>query len=272
MRGAHRLEHSRVTQGRKDTMRTTVSPSVRQAPCEHAADRERLILDYAPTIKYLAQRLASRLPPSVALDDLVNAGVIGLIDAIEKYDPRRDNTFKTYAEFRIRGAMLDAVRSLDWVPRSVRQKERALAQAYATLERTLGRAARDEEVASLLGIDLETFDAWLTQVRGVSLVSLDTPGMGMPDGESLTVLDLVSADAAQGPAQLVQEQQRTARLAEAIDALPQQEKVVIALYYHEELTMKEIGQVLDITESRVSQIHTKAILHLRSKLTLLMDV
>jgi len=272
MRGAHRLEHSRVTQGRKDTMRTTVSPSVRQAPCEHAADRERLILDYAPTIKYLAQRLASRLPPSVALDDLVNAGVIGLIDAIEKYDPRRDNTFKTYAEFRIRGAMLDAVRSLDWVPRSVRQKERALAQAYATLEHTLGRAARDEEVASLLGIDLETFDAWLTQVRGVSLVSLDAPGMGMPDGESLTVLDLVSADAAQGPAQLVQEQQRTALLAEAIDALPQQEKVVIALYYHEELTMKEIGQVLDITESRVSQIHTKAILHLRSKLTLLMDV
>ena len=118
------------------------------------------------------------MPPSVALDDLVNAGVIGLIDAIEKYDPRRDNTFKTYAEFRIRGAMLDAVRSLDWVPRSVRQKERALAQAYATLERTLGRAARDEEVASLLGIDLENFDAWLTQVRGVSLVQSRRPRHG----------------------------------------------------------------------------------------------
>ena len=151
---------------------------MRQAPCAHAADRERLILAYAPTIKYLAQRLASRLPASVALDDLIHAGVIGLIDAIAKYDPRRDNTFKTYAEFRIRGAMLDAVRSLDWVPRSVRQKERALAQAYATLERTLGRAARDEEVASLLGIDLETFDAWLTQVRGVSLVQSRHPRHG----------------------------------------------------------------------------------------------
>jgi RNA polymerase sigma factor for flagellar operon FliA len=203
------------------------------------------------------------------MDDLLNAGVIGLIDAIAKYDPRRDTTLKTYAECRIRGAMLDEVRRLDWVPRSVRQKERALAQTYATLERTLGRAARDEEVAALLGIDLETFNTWLTQVGGVSLVSLDTPGMGMPDGASLTVLDVVSTEAAQDPAQLVQAQQHTARLAEAIGALPQQEKVVLALYYNEELTMKEIGQVLDLTESRVSQIHTKAILHLRSKLTLL---
>ena len=152
-----------------------------------------------------------------------------------------------------------------------RQAYATLAQAYATLERTLGRAGRDEEVAALLGIDLEELDTWLSQVRGVSLVSLDTPGMGRPDGESLTMLDLVSTEAAQGPAQLVQAQQRTALLAEAIEALPQQEKVVIALYYNEELTMKEIGQVLDVTESRVSQIHTKAILHLRSKLSLLLD-
>jgi RNA polymerase sigma factor for flagellar operon FliA len=252
-------------------MRTTAKPAVCQEPRDHADDRERLILEYAPTIKYLAQRLASRLPSAIALDDLINAGVIGLIDAIAKYDPRRDNTFKTYAEFRIRGAMLDAVRSLDWVPRSVRQKERALAQAYATIERTLGRAGRDEEVAALLGIDLEELNAWLSQVRGVSLVSLETSGMSTPDGEPLTILDLVATDATQGPAQLVQAQQRTALLAEAIDALPQQEKVVIALYYNEELTMKEIGQVLNVTESRVSQIHTKAILHLRSKLTLLDD-
>ena len=253
-------------------MRTTGSSSVLEAPRDTAADRERLILDYAPTIKYVAQRLASRLPPSIALDDLINAGVIGLIDAIAKYDPRRENTFKTYAEYRIRGAMLDAVRSLDWAPRSVRQKERALAQAYATLERTLGRAARDEEVAALLGIDLATFDAWLTQVRGVSVGSLESSGLGTPDGASFSLLDLVATEAAQGPEQRVQAQQRTALLAEAIDALPQQEKVVIALYYTEELTMKEIGQVLEITESRVSQIHTKAILHLRSTLTLLRDV
>ena len=141
--------------------------------------------------------------------------------------------------------MLDAVRSLDWAPRSVRQKERALAQAYATLERTHGRPGRDEEVAALLGIDLEELDAWLTQVRGVSLGSLEAPGLGTPDGDAFTLHDLVATDAAQGPEARVQAHQRTALLAEAIDALPQQEKVVIALYYHEELTMKEIGQVLD---------------------------
>jgi len=125
-------------------MQTPGSSSVLEAPCATVADRERLILASAPTIKYLAQRLASRLPASIALDDLIHAGVIGLIDAIAKYDPSRENTFKTYAECRIQGAMLDAVRSLDWAPRAVRQKERALAQAYTTLERTHGRPGRDE--------------------------------------------------------------------------------------------------------------------------------
>jgi RNA polymerase sigma factor for flagellar operon FliA len=250
-------------------MQTTGSSCVLEPPCATAADRERLILAYAPTIKYLAQRLASRLPASIELDDLIQAGVLGLIDAIAKYDPSRDNMFKTYAECRIQGAMLDSVRSLDWVPRSVRQKARDLAQAYATLERTHGRPGRDEEVAALLGIDLAALDAWLTQVRGVSLGSLEAPGLGTSDGDAVTLRDRVATEAAQGPEPRVQAQQRTALLAEAIDALPQQEKVVIALYYHEELTMKEIGQVLDVTESRVSQIHTKAILHLRGTLTVL---
>ena len=252
-------------------MQTPGSSSVLEAPCTTAADRERLILAYAPTIKYIAQRLASRLPASIALDDLIQAGVIGLIDAIAKYDPSRENTFKTYAEFRIQGAMLDAVRSLDWAPRSVRQKERALAQAYTTLERTHGRPGRDEEVAALLGIDLAELDAWLTQVRGVSMGSLESAGMRTPNGDACTLLDVVATEATEGPEPRVQAQQRTALLAEAIDALPQQEKVVIALYYHEELTMKEIGQVLYVTESRVSQIHTKAIFHLRSTLTVLLD-
>src|SRR6266498_4142939 len=136
-------------------------------------DRDRLILEYAPTIKYIAQRIAARLPPHIGLDDLINAGVIGLIDAIAKYDSSRDNTFKTYAEFRIRGAMLDELRSLDWVPRSVRQKESTLERAYEALERRLGRSAHDEEVAALLGIPLEELDEWLSQVRGVSLLSLE---------------------------------------------------------------------------------------------------
>ena len=134
-------------------MSTIPSPYVRKAPRIDPSDKERLILEYAPTIKYIAQRIAARLPPHIGLDDLINAGVIGLIDAIAKYDSSRDNTFKTYAEFRIRGAMLDELRSLDWVPRSVRQKESALERAYEALERTLGRSAQDEEVADLLGIE-----------------------------------------------------------------------------------------------------------------------
>jgi RNA polymerase sigma factor for flagellar operon FliA len=252
-------------------MSTIPSPYVRKAPHIDPDDRERLILEYAPTIKYIAQRIAARLPPHIGLDDLVNAGVIGLIDAIAKYDASRDNTFKTYAEFRIRGAMLDELRNLDWVPRSVRQKESALERAYEVLERSLGRAAHDEEVAEMLSIPLEEFHEWLGQVRGVSLLSLEAPGLRASDGEALNLLDLVSADDAQSPAQLVQARRLKALIAEAIDDLPYQEKVVISLYYYEELTMKEIGKVLDITESRVSQIHTKSILHLRSKLKVLLQ-
>ncbi|GIX47071.1 MAG: RNA polymerase sigma factor WhiG [Candidatus Tectimicrobiota bacterium] len=236
-----------------------------------AQEKERLILEYAPVIKYIAQRLAIRLPPHISVDDLINAGVIGLIDAIEKYDPSRDNTFKTYAEFRIRGAMLDELRNMDWVPRSVRQKESALNRAYEELERRLGRSAEDEEVAAFLGIDTEELYAWLNQLRGVALLSLDALGLHSHDGEPFNLLDILPGDEAQNPVQMLQKQRLREILARAIDELPYQERVVISLYYFEELTMKEIGKVLHITESRVSQIHTKAIFHLRSKLKLLRD-
>lgn len=250
---------------------TIPNPYARKAARVTPGDKERLILEYAPTIKYIAQRVAARLPPHIALDDLINAGVIGLIDAIEKFDPTRDNTFKTYAEFRIRGAMLDELRSLDWVPRSVRQKESALGRAYTDLERKLGRSARDEEVAALLGIELEEFYEWLNQVRGVSLLSLEAPGARATDGETVNLLDLVATDDDQDPAHVVQARRLKEVIAEAVDDLPYQEKVVISLYYYEELTMKEIGKVLDITESRVSQIHTKSIFHLRTKLKVLLQ-
>jgi RNA polymerase sigma factor for flagellar operon FliA len=148
----------------------------------------------------------------------------------------------------------------------VRQKESALERAYESLERSLGRSPHDEEVAELLGIALEGFYEWLSQVRGVSLLSFEAPGLRASDGETLSLLDLVSTDEAQSPAQLVQSRHLKALIAEAVDDLPYQEKVVISLYYYEELTMKEIGKVLDLTESRVSQIHTKSIFHLRSKL------
>jgi RNA polymerase sigma factor for flagellar operon FliA len=234
-------------------------------------EKDRLILEYAPVIKYIAQRIAIRLPPHVSVDDLINAGVIGLIDAIEKYDASRDNTFKTYAEFRIRGAMLDELRGLDWVPRSVRQKEHALDRAYEELERRLGRSATDEEVAALLGIALEDFYTWLGQVKGVSLLSLETLGMRSADGEAINLLEILPSDDTHGPAQLLLANRLKAIIARAIEDLPYQEKVVISLYYYEELTMKEIGKVLEITESRVSQIHTKAIFHLRTKLKILQE-
>ena len=247
---------------------STIAPHC-MAASESVSDTdriERVLTEHAPMVKYIAQRLAFRLPPSVTVDDLIQAGVIGLIDAIDKYDPCRDTSFKTYAEFRIRGAMLDALRNLDWAPRSVRQKEHTLTRAYEELERHLGRPARDEEIAAYLELDLSELHDWLNQLKGTTLISLEAPGLRTPDGEALNLLDMLSSNTGDDPAGLIQDSNLKAVVAQAIDNLPQQEKIVIALYYYEELTMKEIGRVLDITESRVSQVHSKAILRLRAKL------
>jgi RNA polymerase sigma factor for flagellar operon FliA len=165
--------------------------------------------------------------------------------------------------------MLDELRSLDWVPRSVRQKESALERAYEELERRLGRSATDEEVAEKLDISLRDFYQWLNQVKGVSLLSLETLGMRATDGEAINLLEILPSDNTKGPAFVFQTHRLKEMVARAIDDLPYQEKIVISLYYYEELTMKEIGKVLEITESRVSQIHTKAMLHLRPKLKIL---
>ena len=247
-------------------MCTTHSSDVHEAPQCQSEQVEALIQEYAPLIKYIAQRLACRLPASVCLDDLISAGVIGLMDAIAKYDPTRATTFKTYAEWRIRGAMLDDLRELDWVPRTVRQKEHALTRAYAEVERREGRPAEDEEVAAVLGLDLDELDDWLTQVRGVSVLSLDTPLEPDPDGNPITCLDMLLVDDALSPLQIAETEDLKRHLAEAIDQLPWREKVIISLYYYEELTMQEIGKVLELTLSRISQLHTKAILHLRAAL------
>jgi RNA polymerase sigma factor for flagellar operon FliA len=243
------------------SMRPEVDATSRQDP-QHV---EALIEAYAPLVKYIAHRLACRLPASVGLEDLISAGVLGLLDAIKKYDPQRQTMFKTYAECRIRGAMLDYVRELDWVPRSVRKKEQALIAAYAALERQQGHPATDEDVAAWLGRDLDTFHQWLTEVRGVSVLSLETPLAYDAKGYAFTALAQL-ADGAPGPDEFAETHDLERHLAEAIDALPQQEKVVLSLYYYEELTMQEIGQVLEVTLSRISQIHTKAIFHLRAAL------
>src|SRR6266699_150184 len=156
-------------------MGTTPAHTVHTAQPSQPAESDALIQEYAPLVKYIAQRLACRLPASICLDDLISTGVVGLMDAIAKYDPTRGTTFKTYAEWHMRGAMLDALRAMDWVPRSVRLKEHALTQAYAALERQHGRPADDEDVAALLGLDRDAFHDWLTDVRSVSLLSLERP-------------------------------------------------------------------------------------------------
>ena len=246
-------------------METPLSPDVHDAQRCQTEHVDALIQEYAPLVKYLAQRLACRLPASICLDDLISTGVLGLLDAIAKYDPTRGTTFKTYAEWRVRGAMLDELRAMDWVPRSVRLKEYALTQAYAALERQHGRPADDEDVAALLGLDRDAFHAWLTDVRGVSLVSLERPLEPEANGHTVTALARL-VDEAPGPLQRAEAQDLTRHLAAAIDQLPEREKVVLSLYYYEELTMHEIGTVLEVTESRISQMHTKAILHLRAAL------
>ncbi len=225
--------------------------------------KEDLILRFSPLIKLIVNRIAMRLPPHVDTEDLVNAGVIGLMDAIEKYDPMRGTSFKTYADFRIRGAILDELRTLDWLPRSIRQKVNSIESAYVKLERQFGRAVTDEEVAGALNIDLEEFYEILAQASAVSLVSLyDT---GTEDEESRSFLDCIAGDEAD-PAVALESQEVYEAVGRAIERLPEKERIVISLYYHDELTMKEIGKVLNLTESRISQIHTKAVLRLRGRL------
>jgi RNA polymerase sigma factor for flagellar operon FliA len=230
------------------------------------ATRERLVLEYAPLIKYIAQKIAARLPANIELDDLMSSGVIGLMDAIEKYDSGRDNKFKTYAEFRIRGAILDELRAQDWVPRSVREKAKMLERCYAKIEQSKGRHATDEEVCAELNIDQEEFHDLLNQVRSVSLLSYDDlSSFSKADKRSLHGYS-ESGPKSPTPFSEVNVASVKRLIAEAINDLPEKQRLVLSLYYYEDLNLKEIGRVLDVTESRVSQLHTQAILRLKAKL------
>jgi RNA polymerase sigma factor for flagellar operon FliA len=237
-----------------------------------AALKEQIVLEHTPLIRYIVNRIAVRLPSHIDLDDLHNTGVIGLMDAIEKYDPEKNCKFKTYAEFRIKGAILDQLRSLDWVPRSVRQKSRRLERAYGEVEQRLGRSASDEEVADSLGLQIEKFHELLNQVRGVSLVNLEELRGTGSDGERTgSYADIVEDVHSENPFAALKLHQMKHLIADTIGSLPEKERLVVSLYYYEDLNMKEIGSILGITESRVCQIHTKAVLRLRSKLKALLD-
>jgi RNA polymerase sigma factor FliA len=233
---------------------------------EPRASREELILRYAPLTKYIAHRLAMRLPSHISVKDLISAGVTGLIDAIGKFDPGKNVDFKTYAEFRIRGAMLDELRALDWVPRSARQKANQIEKTILEIERTKGRPAEDEEVAEMLGISLDEFYVVLNEINGISL--LDTESF-RPNRSLITEEEFLNSILDEGdndPFELLRLKELKSILARAIEGLSPREKTVISLYYYEELTLKEIGQILDLTESRICQIHTKCILKLRVRL------
>lgn len=228
--------------------------------------RDELIIAYTPLIKYIASRLASRLPAQVAFDDLVSSGIIGLIDAIDKFDLSKNVQFKTYAEFRIRGAMLDELRSLDWVPRSVRRKATDLEHTYSKLEKKLGRPAKDEETAKEMDISLEDYYKLLDETKSITFMDIELLRQKSPDqintGNGLASISMDAND----PFAAINLKQIRDLLAASIDTLPEKERLTVSLYYFNELTMKEIGQVLNYTESRISQMHSKAMLRLRTKI------
>ncbi len=233
---------------------------------DDSSARDALILNYSPLVKYVAGRLASGLPQSVDTADLISYGIFGLIDAIQKFDPGRAIKFETYAIARIKGAIIDELRALDWVPRSVRSRAREIEASYLALENQFKRVPSDQEVADHMGVSLKDFQAILTKLSYTSVVSFEELWVGGDKDEGQSALGSIKDETAEDPVAIFESVEIKDILAEAIERLPEREKTVIALYYYEGLTLKEIGQVLGVTESRVSQLHTKAVLRLRARL------
>ncbi len=226
--------------------------------------RDKLIVMYSPLVKYVAGRLGSGLPAHVDEGDLVSYGLLGLIGAIERFDLDRDIKFETYAIARIRGAIIDELRALDWVPRSVRSRAREIERAIAGLEAKLGRAPTDEEISAKVGISVEELEDSLTDIARSSIAALDELWSTSGEGDQVSLLDTLEDPESIRPAEALDETELREILGDAIARLPEREKLVITLYYYEELTLREIGEVLGVTESRISQLHTKAILRLKA--------
>ncbi len=229
--------------------------------------RERLVVAYSPLVKYVAGRMASGLPSHVEEGDLISYGLIGLIGAIERYDLEREIKFETFAVSRIKGAIIDELRTLDWVPRSVRAKARDVERTHAELENQLQRAPTEEEMAVKLGVEVDDFRTTLLEIANSSILALDDLWtIADADGGQISLLDTIRDPHAVDPQEEMNALELKDRLADAIESLPDRERLVIALYYYENLTLREIGEVLGVTESRVSQLHTKAVLGLRGRL------
>ncbi len=229
--------------------------------------RERLILHYSPLVKFVAGRVAAGLPQNIEQSDLVSYGIFGLIDAIDKFDPERGFKFETYAISRIKGSIIDELRSLDWVPRSVRSRAREIERAMLELENRFKRPPSDEEVANEIGITVDEFQDSLTAISRSSVAALDELWqISTGGGDTVSLIDTIEDPHADDPSKAMSQTEVREALADAIQRLPEREKLVITLYYYEELTLREIGEVLSVTESRVSQLHTKAILRLKVRL------
>jgi RNA polymerase sigma factor for flagellar operon FliA len=229
--------------------------------------RERLVLAFAPLVKYVAGRMSSGLPSHVEEADLISYGLLGLISAIERFEPEREIKFETFAITRIKGSIIDELRSLDWVPRSVRSRAREIERVNAKLEHQLHRAPTDQEMAEALEVSVEEFQESLVRISNSSVVALDELWtVSDASGDQVSLLDTIQDPQALDPAMEMDTTEMKDRLADAIARLPEREKLVVALYYYENLTLREIGEVLGVTESRVSQLHTKAVLRLKSRL------
>jgi RNA polymerase sigma factor for flagellar operon FliA len=225
------------------------------------SSQDELVTQHAPLVKRIAYHLMSRLPPSVQADDLIQAGMIGLLEAARNYDPSQGASFETYAGIRIRGAMLDEIRRTDWTPRSVHRKARQVAEAVRTIENRHGRDARDSEVAELLGISLDEYHRIVQDASGCRMFSFEDPGSMGEDQ------DLKGLEQPNEPLENLQHEDFQRCLAEAIAGLPERERLVMELYYDEELNLREIGEVLGVSESRVCQIHGQALIRLRARMT-----
>ena len=230
------------------------------------AQRTEYIEKYSPLIRYVADRLASRLPAHISKDDLISSGILGLIDAVDKFDPGRKIQFKTYAEFRVKGAMLDELRSMDWVPRSIRQKSSMVEKAYQALEAELSRPASDEEVAESLALSVEDFLRLLDEIKGVSMVDIEAFRYATQGPNRSDFFDLIMDENTQDALSVLGLSEARSVVANAVNTLPEKERLVVSMYYYDELTMKEIGEVLGYTESRISQLHTKSLLRLKTRL------
>lgn len=228
------------------------------------AVRDRLIQEYGPKIKYMAYRLSYRLQPDIDIDDLISAGIIGLMDAMDKYDPSKETLFKTYAEFRIRGAMLDEIRAMDWIPRSVKEKAGLLYRTVAQLEKKFGRPPTEEEIAGELKMTLPEYQDFIAQAHASSMISIEDLGINLDNDRD--ILECIGEPQKRDPLTMLLSKDTRDILTRAIENLPEKERKVVSLYYYNELTMKEIGKILDVTESRVSQLHTQAMFRLKGKL------